>query len=174
MDDRMQILSSLGLEIGFEAQITEEWEEQFDRLLEWLLIIVSRLVQFHLMNLDTKMREPRRRAPLPESGTHSPGCLYFSMVIVKPPCRSSYNLYISALQNSHNRAFSIALSLSKDYNSPAYSPFIIQELMVILSARDLTFHELTFSAKYVTVIVFLSCLSRKIKQKSLLVAWKVF
>ena len=40
LDDKMQILSSLGFEIGFEAQITPEWEEKFDQLLEWLLIMV--------------------------------------------------------------------------------------------------------------------------------------
>lgn len=36
----MQILSALGFEVGFEAQITPDWEEKFDHLLEWLLIMV--------------------------------------------------------------------------------------------------------------------------------------
>ena len=41
--DRVQILSALGFELGSETQITEEWEFRFDQLQECLLHVVSYL-----------------------------------------------------------------------------------------------------------------------------------
>lgn len=38
--DRVQILSALGFELGSDAQITEEWEFRFDQLQECLLQMV--------------------------------------------------------------------------------------------------------------------------------------
>lgn len=35
--DRMRILESIGFDFGDEAQMTGEWEERFDQLVEWLL-----------------------------------------------------------------------------------------------------------------------------------------
>ncbi len=35
--DRVRILESIGLDFGDEAQMTGEWEERFDQLVEWLL-----------------------------------------------------------------------------------------------------------------------------------------
>lgn len=34
--DRLLILESIGFDFGDEAQLTAEWEERFDQLLEWL------------------------------------------------------------------------------------------------------------------------------------------
>ena len=39
--DRMQILSALGFDVGAEAEITEEWEYRFDQLAECLIQMVS-------------------------------------------------------------------------------------------------------------------------------------
>ena len=40
-DERLQILYALGFEFGEVARITQEWENRFDQLLEWLLGNVS-------------------------------------------------------------------------------------------------------------------------------------
>lgn len=40
--DRMQILSALGFELGSETEITEEWEYRFDYLVECLIQVVRR------------------------------------------------------------------------------------------------------------------------------------
>lgn len=49
--DRIQILSSLGFELGSETHITDEWEFKFDQLQECLVQLVSHLIPiltFHL------------------------------------------------------------------------------------------------------------------------------
>lgn len=40
-DERLQVLASAGFEFGELGAITNEWEDMFDQLLEWLMVKVS-------------------------------------------------------------------------------------------------------------------------------------
>ena len=39
-DERLQVLASAGFEFGELGAITNEWEDMFDQLLEWLMVKV--------------------------------------------------------------------------------------------------------------------------------------